>query len=483
MAQYPVQRAEAFRVGTGRFTFDSLGLDTPLFREPEPKSSVDAITQPWNVPSPVQRKELAELLKDLARPLPFEVVVSPEVSFELKAADLSQWEIPVGTGMPPPQLFVDPELGRLACSEGWQPANILVSYSYGFGADLGGGPYSRRTVSAAPAGILRRKVQRDRMQDPDWVPSLAAALEDWLAPGQAGEGVIEILDDGVYTLPDVDVNRSGSLVIQAADGRRPTLLGNLNLMGAPPGLFLSLNGVRLGGSVLLGGVVNVNLEDSTIWPPTTGQPALGPIDSGAEPSLTIMANRCILGPIRLPAIQSDLAAENCIMDGRGSAAVSGPNKDQDAAWGPRLTIKRCTVFGGVVVSQIGSAVETLFRDPVGVLDVTTGAARYSYIPDGSQTPKQYQCQPAASLAGIGQGPERDRVVERLLPPFLSFTYGNPGYARLRSFSPKEILYGAEDHLEMGVFHNDSWAFRDDLLLKYAEQWLPLGLQAFVFHVT
>ena len=50
---------------------------------------------------------------------------------------------------------VDPVLGRLAFPEGVTHERVQVSYTYGFSADVGGGPYDRR---ASVAQILTRPV-------------------------------------------------------------------------------------------------------------------------------------------------------------------------------------------------------------------------------------------------------------------------------------------------------------------------------------
>ena len=81
---------------------------------------------------------------------------------------------------------------------------MRVSYSYGFSADIGGGPYDRReTLAAVESNTWRALVSIDNPgtpPDPN-IPrygSLSDALQDWAASGQ--NGLIQIGDNGIYEL-------------------------------------------------------------------------------------------------------------------------------------------------------------------------------------------------------------------------------------------------------------------------------------------
>ena len=154
--------------------------------------------------------------------------VNPE---EIWICDLSNWPPPVSkdfTDIDRKPLFttwvtVDPVLGRLAFPTDATPAKVAVSYAYGFAADLGGGPYDRRETLAIPkdANVWSKTVAKYTTAD---YTTLAKALAAW-ADGGKTDAVITILDNATYeeSLLIEPVN-DHKLVIQAANGKRPTLL-------------------------------------------------------------------------------------------------------------------------------------------------------------------------------------------------------------------------------------------------------------------
>ena len=94
---------------------------------------------------------------------------------------------------PPPagKIAVDPVLGRLAFTA--DPGKIaLVSYHYGFSADLGGGGYQRAATF-----------------DAELQPVIPVQMPEQITALLAGEGVVEIRDSGHYAeTPVVDPRRA-----------------------------------------------------------------------------------------------------------------------------------------------------------------------------------------------------------------------------------------------------------------------------------
>ena len=93
--------------------------------------------------------------------------------------------------------------------------------------------------------------------------------------------------------------------------------------------------------------------------------------------------------------------------------------------------------------------------------------RFSAWSEGSVLPRQYESiemPPAASL-------------------FASREFGHPAYAQLLDTAGHDILEGAVDGSEMGAFWREKNALKErGLLIKYQE-YLPLGLEPVVVHVT
>ncbi|HMB52575.1 MAG TPA: hypothetical protein VKU40_04620, partial [Thermoanaerobaculia bacterium] len=140
-----------------RFTFSPLGCDQPLFTRPEAPETREARTRPENVPQELRRRPLhAALEGDEA------LFYGADLSFALfdrredgewvaverdrvVAANLADWDRPLPAG----RVAVDPVRGRIVFEEdalpddGFPDDGPRVLYHYGFGDDVGGGPYER----------------------------------------------------------------------------------------------------------------------------------------------------------------------------------------------------------------------------------------------------------------------------------------------------------------------------------------------------
>jgi hypothetical protein len=139
-----------------------------------------------------------------------------------------------------------------------------------------------------------------------------------------------------------------------------------------------------------------------------------------------------------------------------------------------------------------------------------GTVRYSYLPGGSETPRRFRCQsdlalsqairdalealarvrglaspadlPAADTAAV-EALQSARVEAALAPRFTSTRWGQPGYGQLRGDTAREILTGAEDGSEIGVFQHLHEPERRRQLALLIEETLRFGLDAGLFFLT
>jgi hypothetical protein len=165
----------------------------------------------------------------------------------------------------------------------------------------------------------------------------------------------------------------------------------------------------------------------------------------------------------------------------------------DEGPGPPATLERTTVFGAVHVRELTLASETIFTEPVTAVRRQAGCARFSYVPEGSRTPRQFRCQPDQAVQrALGADPSatpaaqdriRDRVRARVAPSFTSVRYGEPGYAQLGPTCAEEISTGAEDENEMGAYNFLQQAQRMGSLRTSLDEYLRLGLEAGILLVT
>lgn len=191
----------------------------------------------------------------------------------------------------------------------------------------------------------------------------------------------------------------------------------------------------------------------------------------------------------------------------GSAVGSAFSAEET---GPPMTLVRSTVLGRLVLRELPLASETLFTEPVRVERRHVGCVRYSYLPEGSKTPRRFRCQPdlaiaqavrealeaqarARGLASTADLPpadagqieilQRARIQEALVPRHTSTRWGHPGYGQLRHDVAREIATGAEDGSEIGAFQHLHEPKRRRQLALLLEEYLRFGLDAGLFFLT
>lgn len=223
-----------------------------------------------------------------------------------------------------------------------------------------------------------------------------------------------------------------------------------------------------------------------------------------KPPRAIEIERSIVGPIHVPSTLHTLRVKDSVVDappilpGRITRAMRlgeedlppplGPATRVAVAGedgrrvGPRATFERCTVFGQVRVRELALASECIFTGKVEARHRQEGCVRFSWLPEGSDTPRRHRCQPDLALAHPGKE-GKTALRRRLVPSFASTVYGDPSYAQLSLHCPDEVRTGAEDGGEMGVFCHLKDPLREAELRRRLDEFLPFGLQAGLVYVT
>ncbi len=487
-----------------RYTFSPLGIDSPLFNNPAPEQQVEQIAGEINVPGMLRRRAVADPARQDhyfgAQPV-IAVLRTPSgpgakparvPADAIEVCDLADWRQPTTPGK---DVAVDPERGRLTYRAGLDVRALHVRYSYGFSADIGGGPYDRRNSLADPRELLLIEVAKGTT-----IATLQAALTAWQAAGTP-PAVIRVMDNEVYggTL-DLTLPAQGRLWIEAANRRNPTVrtVGNssIRISAVAAGAALTLSGLWIEGALEIDSDVTLNLLDCTLVPGRSlqldGSPRSPDRDSlrVASSAATVLIERSILGPIRMPRT-SELTACDAIVLAHPAAggprpAISGADVvalDDPATFGPRTRLARATIFGAVVVTEFDVVSDVIFNDPVWSERRQTGCLRFSHVPPGSRTPRRHRCQPDLALSGIEDANTRSAIARRLRPQYASVRYGEPDFAQLNRNCATEIRSGAEDGAEMGAFQQLRQPQREANLHAALEEYLPFGLQAGLFFVT
>ncbi|HUR63773.1 MAG TPA: hypothetical protein VM241_04750 [Candidatus Thermoplasmatota archaeon] len=489
------------------FTFSQLGLSGPLFNNPRRQHDADGLAREEHVAGPIRPHALYLDLKDHkelgaagpdtdkfygpGRPFSIRLASSatPIPPGKVVCKDLSGWDQPKGD-----LVAVDAALGRIAFGpDAAGPATlppadgVVVSYSYGFSAPMGGGPYDRSAATIDPKAMALKVVVRAAPLPTDtatirYASTLNAALGIWRSQG-CPNCVIEVADSRLYheaiALPGPANPTSPKwdawLVLRAASGERPNLRLDAGLTveaGDHSGAALTLNGLLVeGGIAIKGRLGELNLDHCTLVP--AGAPSVTAVEA-VNQGLRVNLSSSITGALRLPGEAEALCVQDSIVDALSPTGVA--ISEDGVREGPPTTVRRSTVLGRAVVRELAYASEAIFTGRVDATRRQSGCARFSHIPHGSTAPRRYRCQPDDAIGGE-QAPALVRRIARLQEPcFTSTTYGDPGYAQLACRTPETVRAGAEDGSEMGAFCALQQPQRLANLRLRLDEYLPFGLE-------
>jgi hypothetical protein len=536
---YPVERSTPRLLDAGRYHFDPLGRDLPLFNPPRTETDLVALAAEINVPDRLRRRPLAAELRrmrDLKANSGAQAADGLGARFpyfgdpgatgskgEERTAVFQCW-IPNAAGDLAPiaptsilmcdlsgknwsldwkklatddvSVVVDPDNGRFRLDPTELPAVVEVSYDYGFGGDLGGGPYPHQQAtdewfdalaqsqSTQPA-IWQRGVTGDQT-------ALAKAFADWREAGVAN-GLIVIMDSRTYDVSseEIVVPAGGSLAIVAgswptegtrpsASGLRPLIRADLTFRGAEgehaeAGRLL-LDGLLIEGSVTVaeGDLGLLHLAHSTIA--KTGDPTgpddptkPGAVTAKRNPRLSIRIHRTICVDVELDERVAGLSIVDSIVGAIAASRVP-------------LDVQSSTIFGKVrgetlqagnsIFAWQGTGAANADEATIDIRYRQTGCVRFCYVPCNAQTPRRYYCQPRSCESPAN-----------LALRFVSERLGDAGYGQLASDCAPEIATGAEDGEEMGAFHFLRQRQRLALLRDALDEHLRLGLTAGIILAT
>jgi hypothetical protein len=504
------------------FTFSPLGMDIPLFHTAVSQGEdITAPAQPFNVADRLRRRVLcADLQQGVGasfygagnsvavwldgQPLnPYQVQVC-----HLAAADGSWINLPQTNAY---AATIDPESGRIALpASSSATTDIAVSYEYGFNAPLGGGEYER---AADPNGFV--------VTDEAWVfpyPDTAAVARYGTVQGAIDYAITELALNGqaaveigptqtiaISATPPsapaltIDLPAGATLELRAANNALATIFADQEIVVTGGALSTCiLNGLQIAGAMTpatpspaalvhvpawrADGTLNVlgqlSVTNCTLVPGLSVQidgtpnypdaPGLIVEPAGLQVAVTLS----ILGAIEAGEFVTVNACDSIIdattNTGVAYTSVNGSNNGAGGA----LTLVGCTVIGKVHATELTLVSNCIFWSKLAAGDTwaaplvadrkQAGCVRFSFLPVGAITPRQFQCAEQA-LAG----PQ---------PIFFSLRYGAPGYAKLLTATSDAIRRGASDGGEMGAFHFLLGPLREDDLRIRMQEYLPVGME-------
>jgi hypothetical protein len=503
-------------VGPHCFTFSVMGQDAPLFVAPQAEADPSHIAEELNLPAAIRRHAFdaspgAFYGDGLGMSIRAEGWAGAPGSAivplaQIVPADLSGWAyVPRAN-----HVAVDPVLGRIAFPPSQLPRKgVRVSYRYGQPARLGGGEYERPMLAPAGPYKLYRVGEGDEFE----YHRIADALAQW-QKDQPDDAVIELGSSAVFVEPLAITLADGqSLQLRAAQRTRPVLRLIDWQTDLPDALTVTLgerSRFSLDGLLVTGRPLRVQgraegeasadvcgarvvIRHCTLVPGWAIDCDCQP-RRPAEPSLEISGLRAavsvehsIVGTIR---VSEDQVGQDpiplCISD----SIVDATAHDRQAIGAPgggiahvTLTISDTTVFGIVDVHAIALAENCIFTGCVNVARRQIGCMRFCYVPCRCRTPQRYRCQPDEAIADVRHRlTDADRLYAeilseqlRLRPQFTSEHYGTPGYAQLGVHCAAEIVRGADDDSEMGVYHDLFQPQRAANLRARLAQFTPAGM--------
>jgi len=532
----------AVDAGEGHFTFHPLGVDSRLFTHLVSETGPASIAEEIHVPAPIRLRALADDLNrlDLAAADPATVVrayVGPGLSLAVYrreadewrpfdalylACDLEEWDraLPIDAGpFADGIVAIDPELGRLRFEnpadqlDGLDPeTDLRVSSYHGFSDQLGGGQYDRAATQGdvsevAAAQSFRVGAPNDPLLAGEPPGSIEPAISPLLAdspahPWPAGTTrLVEIVDSRTYVEDlAIDVPEGGRLILRAADGQRPTVVlsQDLEIAGGSDS-NVEIDGLWIAGGALVltetgpadepQAVNDLTLRHTTLVPrqdSAEGEDPRALVSLWLESNRTeVTIERSILGPVRsAPEVVAEIS--DSILDSFDADAwlawgALTADEEDDENFGGSVTIRRSTLVGGLRAAAVTLGENSLFLGPAIAERRQVGCVRYSWVAPGSRVPRRYRCQP--QVPDGTPAAEAERLVARLRPRFTRLVYGDPAYCQLDWRGPREILRGAEDGSEMGVFSSLQQPLREDDLRLRLDEYLPVGLEAGILFAT
>jgi hypothetical protein len=468
--------------------FDPLGIDTRLFTDPVTEDEITHLAEPLDLPIPIELRWMAahrdqyygrgkSVFLERAGAAPGD---PPEPIAEADIRVCNLGDIVDGGGnnvtgwahVPAPgsgEVAIDPVLGRIALGDA--PSRpVLVSYHYGLPAPIGGGEYERG-VTSLRFGAVRQV--RD-----------GTALQSELAGPTSG--TVEVADSRRYAAPgSIQVEPDSTLVWRAANGTRPCIESSSDIVVTiGPRATLILDGLLINGATLR--VPDYGDEEPrtlvlrhcTFVPGSQGTSAAGLVVE--HPFTAVQVEACVLAPLHVVE-DAEVSMRDSIIDATGQQLVAYRGPADDLAPGGALTLENVTVIGKVHTRQV-EATNVLFvarldaggdawKGPFWADRRQAGCLRFCFVPTGSRTPRQYQCEPA-------EGGDVS-----LWPAFTSLRYGDAGYCQLALGTSEAIGRGAEDESEIGAFHLLFQPQRETNLRLRLDEYLRFGLEAGIFYAT
>lgn len=285
--------------------------------------------------------------------------------------------------------------------------------------------------------------------------------------------------------------------IYARPGTRPCVRGLLDLQCAVR-TRVDIDGLLWGGGLRAEGDVRLTVRDCTVRPSNVtlstegiGDGSLSKVpDAAAELKLI----RSVVARLRIGRVAGRLIARDSVIDdardrpdthqpaevqswtapnpeiriGIGHPGVGYADVFDEQGPGGVVAMKGVTVIGRFE-ARVLDAVDSLFADPLRVVEQDEGQVSHCYIPDGSRTPRRVRC--AEQADGVRP------------PRFIAREPADPRFALLDADGDPRVLEGSTEGAEMGVYAHLEVPRRLRQLERALDRFLPLTYETEVILVA
>lgn len=503
---FPIVDSTAFDHKDGKFSFDPLGFDMQLYNNPVTEKSISDIAEEINLPGPIRRKGLKKN---------FYNYYGDHLSFSIKVngldvdgdkiivSNLEEWENKPRSGM----ISVDPELGRILFPQNEIPKQVHVSYYYAFSGAIGSHPFSRNDSLDETLEydikkyyiIKNENIRKESVLDREYnstkiFSSLPEAIDDWQSTidNQNKDVVFEIMDSEIYDEPISTLSlKSGVCIkIRSKIGQRPVLKfaeplrvkSNKQNSNADHESKLILEGLLIDYNhevpepkslikIEDGDLRHLIIENCTLVPNLTNQKSVN-LSSGNE-RLIVYIKNSIVGRINLRPSDAKLYLIDSIVDGQNTGS------DSDSISCYSLSVENCTIIGSVNATILTNAKNSIFSESMEIKRRQEGIVEFCYVMNNSKCPKCYKC-----IFGTPTNSVQSNLFTANMPNFTSLRFGDPGYAQLDIHNtPKEILEGADNLQEIGVFNYLNQTSKINNFKSSLDKYLRFGKETAMLFVT
>ena len=253
---FPVVMSPAFNHGDGKFSFNQLGYDMPLFNYHKTEASDEHLSEEINISGPIRRMVLYDDriadyyysrkdINDKSIMIERDDLGAVDID-NVVVCDLTDWQ-----HRPPldsEKVAIDPVLGRIIFPSGIIPKSVHVSYYYGFSREVGGGFYSRSGYHEefkddSVSGIELEKEVSYYISKKGPIKTINEAIKRWeIAADKKQSSIFEITDSEIYEedLTALSLPAKITLEIRSSKKQRPLirLMSPLKITGETDSSFI-----------------------------------------------------------------------------------------------------------------------------------------------------------------------------------------------------------------------------------------------------